>query len=60
MKRKVTEKLVRKAVERDPSFRTLKICVKYLDTVCAPKMVRPTLEFLWDKFITHPVRATQR
>jgi hypothetical protein len=48
-----TPKQVRRAIDRDPSFRTLRMCVKYLDKVCAPQMRVPTMRFLWDKFVTH-------
>lgn len=49
----MTQKTVRRAIDRDPDFRALKQCVKYLGKVCTPRMRRPTLVFLWDKFITH-------
>lgn len=45
---------ISRAVERDPDLRTLRMCVKYLDTVCSKRMQRPTIEYLVDRFITHP------
>jgi hypothetical protein len=46
-----TKKQVSRAIERDADFRTLKMCVKYLDKVCSPRMRKPTLEFLWNRFV---------
>ena len=38
------------AIDRDPDFSALTMCVKYLDKVCSPRMRKPTLEFLWRRF----------
>lgn len=57
---KVTTKQVLKAIDRDRDFRALKACVKALDKTCSKRMVRPTLEFLWDKFIIHPAGGTSK
>jgi hypothetical protein len=43
----------------DPDFRALKMCVKALTKVSTPRMVRPTLEYLIDRFILHPREARQ-
>lgn len=53
----MTEKQIRRKIDRDPDFRTLKICLKYLDKVCTPRMRKPTIEYLVDRFITHPRQA---
>ena len=37
----------------DPDFKGLKGCVRAMEGV-APRMRRATLEFLWDRYITHP------
>lgn len=39
----------KRKIDRDPDFRALKQCVKYLFKVCTPRMRRPTLAFLQDK-----------
>jgi len=41
---------VQRAIDRDSAFRTLRICIKYLDTVCPKRMLRPTMEYLIDRF----------
>jgi len=56
MSEKQCDKISR-AIQRDPDLRTLRMCVKYLDTVCSKRMQRPTIEYLVDRFITHPVRG---
>jgi hypothetical protein len=35
--------------DRDPDFRALRMCDKYLFAVCTPRMRRATLEFLASK-----------
>ena len=50
----MTGKQISRAVERDPDFRTLRMCVKYLDTVCSKRMVKPTIQYLIDRFLIHP------
>lgn len=51
---------VKRAIERDCDFRALKMCVKYLGEVSSERMRRPTLEFLWDKFVLQPERDRLR
>jgi hypothetical protein len=48
--------MAKRAIDRDRDFRTLKMCVKYLEKVCTPRMRRPTIEFLVDKFIVNAGR----
>lgn len=43
----------------DPDFRALKMCVKALGKIGTKRMQRPTLEYLWDRFILHPKPLTQ-
>jgi hypothetical protein len=45
----MSEKRVRRAIERDPDFRALRICDKYLFRVCTPRMRKATLDFLISK-----------
>ncbi len=52
----MTKKQLEREMDRDPDFRALKMCVKYLDKVCTPRMRRPTLEFLWNRFIARGER----
>jgi hypothetical protein len=53
-----TAKQIKRSIERDPDYRTLKMCVKYLDRICSKRMVRPTLEYLWDRFVAHPQKVS--
>lgn len=46
----MTLKQIVRKIDRDPDYRTLKMCVKYLGKVCTVRMRRPTIEFLWKKF----------
>lgn len=43
----------RKSRAQDPDYLALKACCKALDKT-QNRMRRPTLEFLWDKYVTHP------
>jgi hypothetical protein len=52
-KKKVPAAKIRSALDRDPDFRTLKMCVKYLNTVSSRRMIRPTLIYLWDRFVVN-------
>jgi hypothetical protein len=45
------------AVKRiDPDILALKACCRALDK-CSPRMVKPTLEFLWDRYVVHPPKV---
>lgn len=46
-------KYKRKSRAKDPDFLALKACCKALSKT-QTRMLRPTLEFLWDKYITNP------
>jgi hypothetical protein len=49
-----TKKQISRATERDPDLRALRMCVKYLDTVCSERMRVPTMIYLWDRFVANP------
>lgn len=40
----------------DPDFKGLKGCVRAMECV-TPRMRKATLEFLWDRYVTHPPKA---
>lgn len=41
---------------RDKDVLALKGAVRALDKSSSPRMLRVNLEFLWDRYIVHPVR----
>lgn len=45
------EKRSHKALDRD--IKALKHCIIALENA-TPRMRKPTLEFLWDKYVRHP------
>ena len=47
----MTKKQIRRAIDRDPDFRALRMCDKYLFKVCTPRMRRATLNFLESKLL---------
>ena len=48
----------RKSNKLDPDFLALKRCCRALDSV-TPRMIRPTLEFLTDRYLVNPRKVTE-
>lgn len=51
---------IKRAIQRDRSLRTLRMCDKYLGRICSANMRKATLEFLWDKYVTHADKLIER
>lgn len=42
----------------DPDVKVLRACVRELEKSSSPRMLRANLRFLWDRYISSPVRRT--